>query len=434
MTEKVSLADIVGMGDALIVVPPFAGIDRPSLAAHTLQACARQAGLEVRVFYANMHLAAQIGDSNYEAICYAPTSALLGERFFARSAYGVSALGRDDPIIEVAIGELGGQVDLSPQAIRQLEELVAEWADETAAAIARCRFPVVGFTTTFEQTAASVALLNRLKEAVPDTVVLLGGANCEGEMAEGILSLGSRVDYVFSGESEKSFPAVLQGLLEGRRPPERIVQGAICRELDGIPTPDFSEYFRQRETLLAGSAYVSDEVVWIPYEGSRGCWWGEKHHCTFCGINGQGMEFRQKTAGRVIAELREITTRHGIPRVCMTDNIMPHRYFESLIPRLGHEVSGLYLFYEQKANLTLQQVVALSNAGVKIIQPGIEALSSDLLRRMDKGVTARQNIALLRYARAARLEMNWNLLYGFPGDGAEEYRQTLDLLRHMRHL
>lgn len=29
-------------------------------------------------------------------------------------------------------------------------------------------------------------------------------------------------------------------------------------------------------------------------EGARGCWWGEKHHCTFCGLNGSLMKFRSK--------------------------------------------------------------------------------------------------------------------------------------------
>jgi len=117
----------------------------------------------------------------------------------------------------------------------------------------------------------------------------------------------------------------------------------------------------------------------------------------------------------------------------MTDNIMPHRFFQTLIPRLGQEVPGLCMFYEQKANLSLEQVTALARAGVTVIQPGIEALSTDLLRRMDKGVTARQNIALLRHARAVGVEMNWNLLYGFPGDGVREYRHTLALLPCLRH-
>jgi len=53
---------------------------------------------------------------------------------------------------------------------------------------------------------------------------------------------------------------------------------------------------------------------------------------------------------------------------------------------------------------------------------------------MDKGVTARQNIALLRYARAVDIHLNWNLLYGFPGDIAEDYRDVLDLIPILRHL
>jgi hypothetical protein len=92
------------------------------------------------------------------------------------------------------------------------------------------------------------------------------------------------------------------------------------------------------------------------------------------------------------------------------------------------------LFYEQKANLSLAQVMALKQAGVFEIQPGIEALSTSLLKRMDKGVSARQNIALLRYARAAELNLSWNLLWGFPGDQRQEYEETLALLPLLRHL
>jgi ribosomal peptide maturation radical SAM protein 1 len=421
-------------GDVLLVVPPFAGLDRPSLAAHTLQACAEQAGFQTRVFYASMVLAEAMGDTLYEAVCFAPTSALLGERFFARSAYGVPPLGRDDPVIEAAITDLSGKVDLSPEFIRALEGRIGGWVEEVAAAIVALGFPIVGFSTTFEQTSASVALLNRVKALAPSIIALLGGANCEGEMAEGILSLPVQVDYVFSGESEEVFPAFLRDIRAGRRPSTRIIQGTQCRNLDSVPLPDFREFFDQRDAFLPESPYASADAVWLPYEASRGCWWGEKHHCTFCGINGQGMAFRERSADRVIGHLRTLVERYSLSRICMTDNIMPHRFFQTLIPRLGQEVPDLHLFYEQKANLSLEQVAALTRAGVKLIQPGIEALSTDLLKRMDKGVTGRQNIALLRYARSVGVEMNWNLLYGFPGDGAEEYRRTLELLPYLRHL
>jgi ribosomal peptide maturation radical SAM protein 1 len=429
-----NLRELFGNADALLVIPPFAGLDRPSLAAHVLQACAARAGFRVRVLYANLALAQELGETVYQAICYAPTSALLGERCFVRAAYGGPPLGGDNMVIEGAISGLSGQAKISRQDIEAAERSIPAWVERMAAAIAGAAIRVVGCSTTFEQTAASVALLNRLKILAPDTIILLGGANCEGEMARGVLTLPARLDYVFSGESEETFPWFLGEVAAGRRPPGPIVQGKPCHDLDALPTPDYSEYFEQRSLFIPEAVYASSDVAWIPYEGSRGCWWGEKHHCTFCGINGQGMQFRQKSAGRVIEELRHITSRHQLRRICMVDNIMPHRYFQTLIPRLGAEVPELHLFYEQKANLTLDQVVALKRAGIAIVQPGIEALSSNVLRLMDKGVTARQNVALLRYARSAQLDMNWNLLFGFPGDAAQDYYDTLAMLPDLRHL
>ena len=113
---------------------------------------------------------------------------------------------------------------------------------------------------------------------------------------------------------------------------------------------------------------------------------------------------------------------------------MPRSYFRTLLPRLAAEVPGLRAFYEQKSNLSLDNVLELKAAGICDIQPGIEALSTSLLKRMDKGVSARQNIALMRYARAVGLSLTWNLLYAFPGDQLEDYEQTLALVPLLRHL
>jgi radical SAM superfamily enzyme YgiQ (UPF0313 family) len=69
-----------------------------------------------------------------------------------------------------------------------------------------------------------------------------------------------------------------------------------------------------------------------------------------------------------------------------------------VVPRLASELPGLNIFYEQKANLPRERLVLLKKAGIHTIQPGIEALSSELLSLMRKGTTARQNVALLRDA------------------------------------
>src|SRR5437588_757505 len=79
--------------DALIIVPPFFELRYPSLGAHVLQACAAAAGFRVRVFYANLLFALHVGVSTYTSMAKAPSGTFLGERLFARAAYGVPPLG-----------------------------------------------------------------------------------------------------------------------------------------------------------------------------------------------------------------------------------------------------------------------------------------------------------------------------------------------------
>jgi radical SAM superfamily enzyme YgiQ (UPF0313 family) len=101
----------------------------------------------------------------------------------------------------------------------------------------------VGCTTTFEQTLCSIALLDRIKQRRPDVVSIIGAANCEGEMVEAIASLGPRIDYIFSGESDETFQAFLEETLRGSRPVCRSIRGRRFEEMKGQPTPRFDEFF-----------------------------------------------------------------------------------------------------------------------------------------------------------------------------------------------
>jgi ribosomal peptide maturation radical SAM protein 1 len=426
-----ALEEELSGADALLIAPPFARLDLPHLGLHLLQACAQRAGFKVRVLYASMYLAREIGEPAYYAITESMTPQLLGERIFARAAYGVPLLGHQ---AESKLGELELTVGIGSRActvnhdlLRRLAVHAEDWADRMARAIAALGCPIVGCSTMFEQTAASIALLRRVKQHAPETVTLLGGANCFGGMAEGVASLSPAVDYVFSSESEEAFPA----FLAGARPAGRIVQGQPCMDLDALPVPDYSDYYRQQRACMNPEPADLDRLL-LSFESSRGCWWGQKHHCTFCGV--AVMRYRQKSPDRIIHELQTLLAAHPSRRIHATDDIMPHTYFKTLVPRLAEALPGATIFYEQKANLSLEKVVALRRAGISMVQPGIEALSSSLLKRMDKGILARQNIALLRYARVARVNLIWALLYGLPGDQREDYAHYPDLLPLLRHL
>ena len=66
LERRVALA--LGGSDFVLVVPPFAAKELPSIALHLLQACAARAGFEVGVFYASLAFASWIGEDYYESL------------------------------------------------------------------------------------------------------------------------------------------------------------------------------------------------------------------------------------------------------------------------------------------------------------------------------------------------------------------------------
>jgi ribosomal peptide maturation radical SAM protein 1 len=199
--------------------------------------------------------------------------------------------------------------------------------------------------------------------------------------------------------------------------------------MEELPYPNFDDYFAQAESYQL----LDHMKVMLPFETSRGCWWGERHHCTFCGLNGMTMKFRHKSSDRAIDELKYLVSRYGnrIRYLAATDNILPMSYFNDFVPLLGE--LGIDLFYETKANLREDQVAALRRGNVRSIQPGIESLSTTVLNLMRKGVTAIQNLQLLKFCAQYGIDPSWNFLIGFPGESARDYEGVADLIRAVPH-
>jgi len=136
-----------------------------------------------------------------------------------------------------------------------------------------------------------------------------------------------------------------------------------------------------------------------------------------------------------LTELVHLKEKYGTEHlVHVTDNILDHRYFRTLLPELASRRLGHSLFIDVKANLKREQMVLLAAAGVRSIQPGIESLSDSVLRLIRKGTTRLQNIQTLKWGKQFGISVVWNLLYGFPGEVAAEYASMERLLPLLHHL
>lgn len=432
------------MGGVLLVVMPFAGVERPQVGVSTLKARLRADGVPCDVAYLNLPFAAALGYGTYQWLTGRyDYSVLAGEWVFAETLFSRRAADEERYVRDL----LAGQARMPPErlaSVLRARELARPFLDHLLSAMDWRRYSVVGFTSTFEQNVASLALARRIKDRHPATAIVFGGGNCSGEMGRRLHRTFPWVDYVFTGEADLGFPELVRRLGSGapraadiggcvRREHGRSFatpQGPALRDLDSLPYPDYDDYFYQRG-LHPGAAGAG---VLLQVETSRGCWWGAKRHCTFCGLSRDEMPFRSKTPERALAEIEHLSRRYGVKDVGAVDNILDMRFFHTLLPALERRRLGVRLFWETKSNLRREQVELLRDAGVATIQPGIESLSRHTLELMRKGTTPLQNVQLLKWCAELGVTAHWNVLYGFPGERAEDYRETLRIMGALGHI
>ena len=452
--DDVAQSELVSSSTArvLFICMPFAGIDRPALGISLLKAALARVGIECDIEYFNLLFAEIIGLQSYSLLNYTstcepgdaiPYTAFGGDWIFSQYFYGPGSLDAQG-YVENVLRSPAMQVSTdNVRMILRLRAIIPSFLRRCLERIDGNRYAVVGFTSTFEQNMASLCLARLLKERFPHLRIAFGGANCEAVMGEELHRQYPFIDFVASGEADCSFPTLMCALRAGsslsnikgvvrRDDGSSVVAGRaeIVRDMDSLPYPDFDDFFRQFHC----SSVSRSVQPWLQIESSRGCWWGERSHCTFCGLNGGTMAFRSKSAERVLDELTFLAKRYETYYAAFVDNILDLRYFKSLIPELANRKHGLRIFYETKSNLRKDQVRLLSDAGIRDIQPGIESLNTEVLKLMRKGVTALQNIQFLKWCQQYGVRAEWNLIYGFPGESAEAYSQILQFLQSVTHL
>lgn len=432
----------------ILVNMPWAAVYSPSLALGILrEATTRKLpDAEVKVVYGNLEyvdwLLARMhfGRADYDYYSEASYFQGCGDWVFSSALYSDPGWRINE--FEKYMGEHADAKRIA-QAVA-LHRIAPDFIGSFTEQIISLEPDVVGFTTTFQQNTAALATAREIKRLIPGTVTVFGGANCDGEQGEALHRNFPFVDFVVRGEGDVSFPVLLEHI--GDEQGYAAIPGLCWRRSDGatvanpmarsplppsaMVAPTFDEYF---ERFAASRAYVWVEPRLV-VESARGCWWGEKHHCTFCGLNGSFMQFRSKSPDTFVAELLALVKRHKILEISVVDNILDMSYLKSALPAIAAADYDLRLHYEIKSNMKRDQLKLLLAAGVVRVQPGIESLSSKVLKLMDKGVSGCQNVRLLRDAESLGMQLSWNYLFGFPAEEEEDYHPLIEQFPALHHL
>ena len=430
-----------------LVYAPFGACSRPALGISLLKSVLAQEGIPCDIYYANLILARELGAQLCDSIALDVPTTLFGEWMFAPALFGENGEADRAYVQQVLWGEY--RDSFTPAVVRELLRLrdhLPAFLDACSAQIDWSRYDWIGFSTAGQQNCASLALARRIKARFPDARTIFGGGNCSGAMGAALCRLFPFVDYVCTGYGETAFPRLVRTVADGDGTPA--VPGIVARDgnahagpvrppaevadLDSLPYPDYSDYFAQLQTVDTPPEFD----VRILMEASRGCWWGEKSQCAFCGLHATARTYRCKSPDRVLAEVRYLVETYCAPygnKVFFTDTVLGQHYFPTVIAGLARQ-PGIWSGWEVRANLTREQVSLLAEAGVRTMQIGVESLSDAILHLIHKGTTVTDNLQALKWSKQFGIPASWNFVWGFPGEDPAEYRAMEAVVPYLTHL
>jgi ribosomal peptide maturation radical SAM protein 1 len=444
--------------DVLLVGMPFGLVVTPSLAVGLLHASVAHLPYRTRQWHPCLDFAKLVGFDTYwtaanrwEIGDWAFAAALFPEHDLHAQGFIDNILRRPSADNKVMLASVPGKenwIENSVEAAWKVRNTADAFLEECLRAVRAMRPRMVGFSCLFQQLVPSLALARRVKAALPETFIMFGGNECYGVKAVEVARQFPFVDAVVSGAGDVVFPEIVERVLQRRgleglegvywdrsRLPAGagdVVNAAPPSHMNDLPYPMFDGFFEDLERL---GVEIPMEI-YLSLETSRGCWWGQhpKRHCTFCSLNGAVLTYSSKSSKRMVEEIEFFARKYPGKPLIMTDSIVEMDYFRDALPELANRQLGATIQYETRAALTKPQLRMLHDAGVTLVQPGIESLSTPVLRIMRKFTTSLINVQFLKWSREFGLEVMWNLLGGFPGEPAEAYHEMEKLIPLITHL
>ncbi len=408
-----------------LIAAPWPLFNRPSIQTGALKAFVKlkMPAAVVRCFHPYLNSAQMIGFSKYYAV---------SQSSFASEAVGAALLfpenhRRCEKVFSRHLLRRGARhisfSEIKDALEKALSQFVADtdWRD----------FSVAGLSVCLNQLTASLWIAMQIKRLNPQCKIVFGGSSCSGKSGRSLLENFHQIDYVINGEGETPFLNLLR-YLNGDT--DNIGEGAgiltknsnlsldsvknQTENLDHLPIPDYDDYFRELSRLDPGRRFFPE----LPIEFSRGCWW---RRCAFCNLNLQWENYRQKKAARMAEEIETLASRYNVLDFAFMDNALPKAQAARFFKSVKTHRRDYRFFAEIRAVHTSSELAVMSDAGLKDVQVGIEAISASLLKRLAKGTSVLDNIAIMRNAYEAGILLQGNLIVHFPGSTPEEVEETL---------
>jgi len=202
--------------------------------------------------------------------------------------------------------------------------------------------------------------------------------------------------------------------------------------LDSYPHPDWSlvdigvyqDSYRRR--------YEDENATYGCINSQKGCMWRFRSGgCIFCGL--VRSSYRSKSPERVWEEIEHLVTRYGCNHFWeLSDTICSDsEWLERLASTRPNLPDLTFHGYARASEINERTASLLQTLGFKEVFVGIESGDDEVLRRSNKGSTARTNLNATRVLCNNGIKIFSSIVLGLPG----ESRSSLDrTYRHVEEL
>lgn len=259
---------------------------------------------------------------------------------------------------------------------------------------------------------ADITEVIRLLRKHSTAPVVLGGPGFS-IMPEQLLDY-FQADYGIIGEGEEAFPRLIDRILAGDHPRQRLFAESLKHFPDCRPIYS-----------AAATPYYVAHGGMLNVQSKRGCVYGCSY-CSYPAIEGKRLRFRD--TGAVVDEFQRLCEQAGARYIFFTDSVFndpDEQYLKIAEALVRAKNTTPWCAFFRPQNLKTDTLRLLKRSGMAAMELGTDAATDLTLAGLNKGFTFAEVVAAHEAIVAEAIPCAHFIMFGGPGETRQTVRQGL---------
>ena len=334
----------------------------------------------------------------------------------------------NDPIAQLPLGILYVASSLKKNNYRVIVSNLSSYKSNSEAIQSLKEADVFGITITSLELIQANEFAKELKTRFPKCKIILGGA---GTFTPEYIDW-NYIDSICQGEGEITILEMIKDAKSNSL--KRIYKGIVVKDLDSIPYPD-------RESIgtlkLGGHIFANhktyDKTFSVDFKNkgtttiitSRGC----PFKCSFCAAPAINYNMRFRNPKEVYKEIKYLYDKYKIKQYRFSDEMFTAN--PKHVKEVCELIKPLGLVWRISARvkpLSLDILKTMRSAGCMEISFGVESFDNDVLKVLNKGTTAQDNLKAIYMAKKAGMMVRILFMIRTPGQTPNTIKRNIECL------